>query len=386
MRRREAPIKRRNPSGEIVWRARYTGRDGKRRYAKPAWNDYSATFDRKRDAQRAIDEAYEIPDHPDTFGAYAATWIDRYPRGEQTNSSSKTRLNAVLNVEIEGRPLRDWPYVELRRRHMVALVDHLLRIDGRAAKGVQGIKATLSSMTEDAITDEVAETNFVRGVKVRANDPRVRKPPKKIQVWSFDQLREFAAAGRAEIRKATPKPEPDAKTGETLYYSAIDYEAVLITIGLCNFRIGEIFALERTEMHLDEGVFMPTGNAYNGVITRGDTREKHHEGVVPIPPSAEAVLRRLPPRIDTTLLFSTPKGTTWHDSNFRRDVWRPAQIASGLPIQPHECRHSYVTHLRAEGVDPADLAMVTRHSIDTATRHYTQPLGRSLAQIRQLIG
>ena len=29
--RRESPIKRRNPSGEIVWVARYTGRDGKRR-------------------------------------------------------------------------------------------------------------------------------------------------------------------------------------------------------------------------------------------------------------------------------------------------------------------------------------------------------------------
>jgi hypothetical protein len=35
MRRREAPVKRRNPSGEIVWVARYTGRDGKRHIAKP---------------------------------------------------------------------------------------------------------------------------------------------------------------------------------------------------------------------------------------------------------------------------------------------------------------------------------------------------------------
>lgn len=36
MRRRETPVKRRNPSGEIVWVARYTGRDGKRHIAKPA--------------------------------------------------------------------------------------------------------------------------------------------------------------------------------------------------------------------------------------------------------------------------------------------------------------------------------------------------------------
>ncbi len=36
--RRESPIKRRNPSGTIVWVARYTGRDGKHHIAKPTWN------------------------------------------------------------------------------------------------------------------------------------------------------------------------------------------------------------------------------------------------------------------------------------------------------------------------------------------------------------
>ena len=50
--RREAPIKRRYPSGEVVWVARYTGRDGRRRVAKPPWNGGKGTFDRKHEAQR----------------------------------------------------------------------------------------------------------------------------------------------------------------------------------------------------------------------------------------------------------------------------------------------------------------------------------------------
>ena len=45
-----------------------------------------------------------------------------------------------------------------------------------------------------------------------------------------------------------------------------------------------------------------------------------------------------------------------------------------------------MTHLRAAGIDPADLAAVTRHDVDTATRHYTQPLGESMEQIREAIG
>lgn len=78
--RRESPTKRRNPSGEVVWVARYTGRDGKRRVAKPSWNRGKGTFVRKSEAQRAIDEAYEIAATPDTLGEYFATWIERHPK------------------------------------------------------------------------------------------------------------------------------------------------------------------------------------------------------------------------------------------------------------------------------------------------------------------
>jgi integrase len=379
VKRREQPIKRVNPSGETRWIARYTNSAGRRKSA--------GTFDRKWEAQEAIDAAYAQPERADTIGAYAATWIERRPRSERTNkSSSRPRLRAALDIEVEGRPLRDWPYPALRRRHMLALVDHLLRVEGRAVKGVIGIRNTLSSMTEDAITDEVAEVNFAKGVKVRANDPRVRKAPKTARIWTFDQLREFAAAGRAEVRKSTPKPKRDKKTGEVLYYPAVNYEPMLATFALSNLRIGEVFALLRTELDLEGALLHPTGNAFNGKVTRGDTREKKHVREVPLAPSLVAILRDLPRRIDTPLLFPTTKGTCWHDSTFRRDVWKQAQIASGLPITPHECRHSYVTNLRAAGIDPADLAQVTGHDIETATRHYTQPLGRSMNAIRQVIG
>lgn len=78
--RRETPVKRRNPSGEIVWMARYTGRDGRRYIAKPSWNRGKGTFKRKGEAQKAIDEAYGLSDRPDTLGDYSANWTERHPR------------------------------------------------------------------------------------------------------------------------------------------------------------------------------------------------------------------------------------------------------------------------------------------------------------------
>ena len=58
---------------------------------------------------------------------------------------------------------------------------------------------------------------------------------------------------------------------------------------------------------------------------------------------------------DCDLLFPTPTGRMWRERNFYRDIWKPAQQAFGLDIRPHECRHSYVTHLRAVGINDADL-------------------------------
>jgi hypothetical protein len=112
--RRDSPVKRRNPSGQVVWVARYTGRDGKRHIAKPTWNRGKGTFRRKADAQKAIDESYGLSDRPDTLGDFSATWTERHPRSERTNATNDHRISRVADVEIEGIPLKDWPLRELR--------------------------------------------------------------------------------------------------------------------------------------------------------------------------------------------------------------------------------------------------------------------------------
>jgi hypothetical protein len=41
-------------------------------------------------------------------------------------------------------------------------------------------------MAEDAITDEVADLNPFKGVRVRANDPRAKKKRRPIRIFSFE--------------------------------------------------------------------------------------------------------------------------------------------------------------------------------------------------------
>lgn len=354
-RRHESPIKRTNPSGKTAWVARYTNTDGKRVSA--------GSFALKREAQDAIDKAYDRPSSARTFGDYANTWTDRHPRSERTNRSYNHRISRVENVKVAGRSLKAWPLADLRRRHALDLIDHLLREQGRAANGVQGILRVLSAMAEDAITDEIMGVNPFRGVRVRASDPRVSKPPKPVRVFSFKQMHAFAKAAGAR--------EPMVR--------------VFTDTGM---RLGEILPLRRTDF--DGKTFRVTrtcddrGNILEG--TKTDHGEQDAGRVVPCPPSLAALLKRMPVRIDTDLLFPTPTGLVWRQRNFYRTVWKPTQTASRLDMRPHECRHSFISHLRAAGVDDADLAQIAGHTVQTMLARYTHPLEQSFDEVRRLIG
>ena len=362
---RERPIKRVNPSGEIVWMARYTGPDGKRRKA--------GTFKLKRDAQDAIDEAYKTPRSRDTVGSYAADWTRRYSRSEQTDRTNNQRLAAVLDVEIEGRALRNWPLTGLRRRHAVELLDHMLREQGRAVSGARGILSVLSAMVEDAITDEITDANPFKGIRIRESDRRVTKPRREGRIWTFDEMHAFAAR-------------------------AGSYEPMIRMLADCGMRIGELLGLQRELQDLKSGVFRVKGSAWNGRLVESSST-KRHDRTGPIPPTCLAMLRAMPARIDSPWLFPTPGsqrvgkqgfnrpgGLLWRYDNWRRMVWLPTCEAAAMWPTPQEFRASYNTLLLAAGVDRADLADMLGHSEDVNAARYTRALRRSGEQVRAVIG
>lgn len=293
----------------------------------------------------------------------------------------------MLDVEIEGLPLRNWEFDELRRRHALELLDHMLRVQGRAAWGARGIISACSAMAEDAIGDDAATHNAFAGVRVRGADLRIRKPPRKIRIWTFQEMRAFARGGRAEVRAATSRPSGSrgkARRGSrSRFYPARDYEALLLTPGFTGLRLGEFLALKETEF--DGKAFHLHATAHEGKLI-ASSPQKNHERSVPVSPTLAKLIFRRPLPVESELLFPTPRGKLWRESNFYRDVWVPAKLATGLDSTPHELRHSYVTNLRAAGVNDADLAAIAGHEVETMIAVYTHPVERSHERVRQIIG
>lgn len=343
-----------------VWIARYRDQHGKVRIAKPDWNGGKGTFALRRNAQQAIDDAIArpAPERASAVGVYLDRWLHTRPRSERTDRTNEGRIRAVLDVELEGLALRDWGMRSLRRRHRDELATRLLVDQGRAPGGARNILRALSAMFEDAITDELAEVNPWQGAKIRDDDRRAIKRARELRVWTFEEMHDFAVkAGR--------------------------YEPMIRTLSDCGLRVGELFALRRAD--LDGDVLAICGTAWEGRVTLS-TAEKNHEREVPISAGLLELLRAMPPRIDAPWLFPTPLGKLWRYSNWHRKVWQPAINAAGIEPTPHEFRHSWVTHLRAAGIDPADLADVAGHSVLTATNRYTHPLRRSHDEIRAMVG
>jgi integrase len=130
--------------------------------------------------------------------------------------------------------------------------------------------------------------------------------------------------------------------------------------------------------------------AHEGTILDGTKTDHGQEDagrVVPVPATLawmlQAQINLNGP--DQDLLFPTPRGRLWRERTFYRDVWKPTQQASGLDIRPHECRHSYVTHLRAAGIPDADLAEITGHSVLMMLSRYTHSLGESFGAVRTVV-
>jgi len=218
-------------------------------------------------------------------------------------------------------------------------------------------------MAEDAITDEVADLNPFKGIRIRAGDPRAKKKRRPIRVFSFEQMHRFAkAAGR--------------------------YEAMVRVVIDTGMRLGEVLPLRKDDF--DRETIKVRCTAHEGQILEG-TKTDHGEQdagrTVPVPVTLawmlEAQINLSDP--DCDLLFPTPRGRLWRERNFYRDLWKPTQERSGIDIRPHECRHSYVTHLRATGINDADLAEIVGHSVGTMLARYSHPVGCSFKKIRAAI-
>jgi integrase len=109
----------------------------------------------------------------------------------------------------------------------------------------------------------------------------------------------------------------------------------------------------------------------------------HALRVVPLAEKALEALEAHPARIDTTLLFTTEKGTPIDLHNWRNRHWTPALKAAGLPHRgPYAMRHTFASWAIAAGLPTFEIAATMGTSLEQLSKTYAHLLPDSADRAR----
>jgi integrase len=211
-------------------------------------------------------------------------------------------------------------------------------------------------------------------------------------------LRQVCAAGvrwghigQNPATLAGANPAPPSRTVRVYTVAEVDaleqelgerYGPIVPFAAATGLRPQEWAALERGDVDRDRRVVairrvISNGEIRSGAKTTGSVRE------VPLTRRALDALDRVPPRLDTRVLFPNAAGRNINLHNFGRREWRPAVEASGIatPARIYDLRSTFASNALAANVTPFELAKVMGTSVAMIERHYGALIGGAHAGI-----
>jgi integrase len=192
------------------------------------------------------------------------------------------------------------------------------------------------------------------------------------QRWGYTGVNPAKQAGR--------NPQPAPRVVRT--FTRAELEAIALELSpmyrpiptfaaATGLRPEEWAALERRDVDRRGRVLNVLRTISGGeVVELGKTNGARRQ--VPLSLRALAALDQLPPRLDTPLLFTAPRGGQFELDDFRKREWAPAIEAGGIarPARIYDLRSTFASDALAAGVTVFELARIMGTSVYMIERHY----------------
>lgn len=368
MNKRQFGTVRKLPSGR--WQARYRTDDGRRPKSE-------RTFATKTDATLWLDSvraqlASGLQSDPErgrlTLAVYAQDWLK-----ELTQISERTREIYTHQIEDHILPRIDDDVPALGTQRLNALTTEHVR-SWYLALMVNG-------------TPSIAAKAYVRLRQIltqAVDDDRIAKNPCRIRRGGVEQHPEQRFATMTELLTLS-RNVPHR------------YRAMILTAGLAGLRQGELLALRRADLDLENSLVYVRRKRQildSGAVLENAPKTQAGRRVVSLP---EPLMAELRTHLDlyvepagTAYVFTSSEGTPIERNNFRRRVWMPAVETSAMDgFHFHELRHTVGTLAARTGATTKELmsrlghaspqaAMIYQHAASDRDRNIAEGLAAML--------
>lgn len=189
--------------------------------------------------------------------------------------------------------------------------------------------------------------------------------------WKYIAANPAAEAGRNPQPRAEELQPFTAEEVDALDAELGDLHGPLVVFAAeTGLRTNEWLALERRDLDRAGQAVTVQRRYAEGMLTPYPKTERSRRRV-PLTSRALAALDRLPPRLDTPLLFPAAKGGHIELHVWRRREWYPALDAAGIAKRgPYHLRHTFATEALAAGVSIFELARLMGTSVAMVDRTY----------------
>jgi integrase len=327
-------------------------------------------------------------------GTYGIRWYDEHGR-RRFKSGFRTKTDA-----------RAWFGEEVKPRLRIGAPDPSITFDDFCDLYLERWGATVAKRTKETLTERLVASRdrfgdwTLRELEGAAGDvakwragltdtSRYRLTLAMRQAlnagvrWRYLRTNPVADSG------ANPQPRSDEFVPFTREeVDALDaelgpvYGPCAVFVAETGLRTNEWAALERRDVDQVGRAVTVQRRVSDGVVTPYPKTERSRRRV-PLTSRALAAYKRLPPRLDTPLVFPAPEGGYLNLDNFRTRDWYDALEAAGIARRgPYHLRHTFATEALAAGISTWELARVMGTSVAMIDRTYGHLARDAEASIR----
>jgi integrase len=300
----------------------------------------------KSEAQGKGHQWYEAATAPPTapqqkrkraaFSGFAKLWLDRHVLVNNKPTTVRATKRILKNHLVPFFGDRDLRVIEAED----VATYKALKVKTLAPKTVNNHIGVLSRLYRDAVQWRYCE------VSPAAGSGMLKVPPRPLRFWDKQQGHAFLVA----VQRHEPRWHP-------LFMTAL-------RTGL---RQGELLGLEWSDVDFNNSQVHVRRTFTEGQVT---SPKNNKTRAVPMPRDLEAMLRRTPRHLFSSLVFHRSDGS--HLSN--NCLWKPMQRnikRAGVPkIAFHDMRHSYASQLVMGGVPMKAIQEYLGHADITTTMRY----------------